>query len=163
VPLSGSLARATNSLASDDMTSGYRRFYLCAQDPVANLARVMTKKFLISVVDDDQCVREGLEHLIRSMDCYKVASFASAEEYLQSDVLPHTSCLITDYQMPDMTGADLQNRLIADGYRIPIIFLAANCNEENRNRVLNGGALCVLDKPLDEELLFEWLKRVCSN
>jgi len=52
-------------------------------------------------------------------------------------------------------------RPIADGYRIPIILLAANCNEENRNRVLNGGALCVLDKPLDEELLFEWLRRVC--
>jgi FixJ family two-component response regulator len=47
----------------------------------------MTKKCLISVVDDDQCVREGLEHLIHSMDCYEVASFASADEYLQSDVL----------------------------------------------------------------------------
>jgi DNA-binding response OmpR family regulator len=51
--------------------------------------------------------------------------------------------------------ADLQSRLIADGYRIPIIFLLANCNEENRNRVLNGGALCVLGKPFGEELLFE--------
>jgi CheY-like chemotaxis protein len=55
--------------------------------------------------------------------------------------------------MPGMTGADLQSRLIADGYRIPIIFLSANCSEEDRNRVLNGGALCVLDKPLDEEIL----------
>jgi FixJ family two-component response regulator len=156
------LARATSSLASNGMTSGYCCFYVRAQDFVADLERAMTKKCLISVVDDDQCVREGLEHLIHSMDCYEVASFASADEYLQSDVVPHTSCLISDYQMPGMTGADLQNRLIADGYRILTIFLTANCNEENRNRVLNGGALCVLDKPFDEELLFEWLKRVCS-
>jgi FixJ family two-component response regulator len=155
------LACATSSLASDGMTSGYRSFYVRG-DPVANLERVMTKKCLISVVDDDQCVREGLKHLIHSMDCYRVASFASAEEYLQSDLVPHTSCLISDYQMPGMTGADLQNRLIADGYRIPIIFLSANCSEEDRNRLLNDGALCVLDKPLHEEILFEWLKRVTS-
>jgi len=122
----------------------------------------MTKKFFISVVDDDQCVREGLEYLIRSMDCYEVASFCSAEEYLQSDVVPHTSCLISDYQMPGMTGADLQSRLIADGYRIPIIFLSANCSEEDRNRLLNDVALCLLDKPLHEEILFEWLKMMTS-
>jgi FixJ family two-component response regulator len=128
----------------------------------ANLEHVMTKKFFISVVDDDQCVREGLEYLIRSMDCYEVASFCSAEEYLQSDVVPHTSCLISDYQMPGMTGADLQSRLIADGYRIPIIFLSANCSEEDRNRLLNDGALCILDKPLHEEILFEWLKMMTS-
>jgi FixJ family two-component response regulator len=122
----------------------------------------MTKKLLISVVDDDQCVREGLERLIYSMGDYEVASFASAEEYLHSDVVLHTSCLITDYQMPGMTGADLQSRLIADGYRIPIIFLSASCGEEDRNRVLNGGALCVLNKPIDQEILFEWLRRVFS-
>ena len=122
----------------------------------------MTKDFLISVVDDDQCVREGLEHLVCSMDCYKVATFSSAEEYLQSGVVAHTSCLISDYQMPGMTGADLQRRLIADGHRIKIIFLSANCSEEDRNRLMNDGALCVLDKPLDETILFEWLKRVSS-
>ena len=130
-----------------------------AQDSGDNLEHVMTR-FFISVVDDDQCVRDGLENLIRSTECYGVASFSSAEEYLRSDVVPHTSCLISDYHMPGMTGADLQSRLIADGYRIPIIFLSANCSEEDRNRVLNGGALCVLDKPLDEEILCEWLKRV---
>jgi FixJ family two-component response regulator len=133
-----------------------------AQNSVANLERVMTKDFLISVVDDDQYVRNGLEHLIRSVDGYKVATFSSAEEYLQSGVVAHTSCLISDYQMPGMTGADLQRRLIADGYRIKIIFLSANCSEEDRNRLMNDGALCVLDKPLDKTILFEWLKRVSS-
>jgi FixJ family two-component response regulator len=133
-----------------------------AQNSVANLEHVMTKDFLISVVDDDQCVREGLEHLVRSMDCYKVATFSSAEEYLQSGVVARTSCLISDYQMPGMTGADLQRRLIADGYRIKIIFLSANCSEDDRNRLMNDGALCVLDKPLDEKILYEWLKRVSS-
>ena len=133
-----------------------------AQNSVANLEHVMTKDFLISVVDDDQYVRNGLEHLIRSVDGYKVATFSSAEEYLQSGVVAHTSCLISDYQMPGMTGADLQRRLIADGYRIKIIFLSANCSEEDRNRLMNDGALCVLDKPLDKTILFEWLKRVSS-
>jgi FixJ family two-component response regulator len=131
-----------------------------AQNSVTNREHVVTKAFLISIVDDDQCVRDGLERLIRSMDGYKVATFSSAEEYLQSGVVAHTSCLISDYQMPGMTGADLQRRLIASGYRIKIIFLSANCGEEDRNRVLNDGALCVLDKPLDEQILFEWLKRV---
>jgi FixJ family two-component response regulator len=133
-----------------------------AQESRLDLEHVMTKKNFICVVDDDQCVREGLEYLVRSMDCYQVASFSSAEAYLQSDVVQHTSCLISDYWMPGMTGADLQNRLIADGYRIPIIFLSANCSEEDRNRLLNDGALCVLDKPLHEEILVEWLKRVPS-
>jgi FixJ family two-component response regulator len=133
-----------------------------AQESGADIEHVMRKKFLISIVDDDQWVREGLVHLIRSIDGYEVASFSSAEEYLQSDVVQHTSCLISDYQMPGMTGADLQNRLIADGCRIPIIFLSGNCSEEQRDRLLNDGAFCVLDKPLHEELLFEWLKRATS-
>jgi FixJ family two-component response regulator len=123
----------------------------------------MTKKLFISVVDDDQCVREGLEYLLRSVDCHEVASFSSAEEYLQSDVVQRTSCLISDLKMPGMTGADLQRRLIADGYRIPIIFLSANCSDEDRNRLLNNGALCVLDKSIDGEILVEWLKRVTSD
>jgi len=144
------------------MTSGYRSFYVHGAGISADLEHIMTKKVFISVVDDDQCVREGLEYLIRSMDGYEVASFSSAEEYLKSDVVQHTSCLISDYQMPGMTGADLQSRLIADGLRIPIIFLSANCSKEDRNRLLNDGALCVLDKPLHEEILFEWLKRVTS-
>jgi FixJ family two-component response regulator len=134
-----------------------------AQVSGADLEHVMTKKIFISVVEDDQCVREGLEYLIRSMDCYEVASFSSAEEYLKSNVVQHTSCLISDYQMPGMTGAQLQTRLITDGYRIPIIFLSAHCSEEDRNRLLNDGALCVLDKPLDEELLFRWLTRACPH
>ena len=144
------------------MTSQSRSFYVQCLRSGANLERVMTKKFLISIVDDDQCVREGLECLIRSMDCYTVASFSSAEEYLESDVAQHTSCLISDYQMPGMTGSDLQSRLIAYGYRIPIIFLSANCSEEDKNRLLSDGALCVLDKPLNGEILVEWLKRASS-
>lgn len=133
-----------------------------AQESGAHLEHVMTNRIFISIVDDDRCVREGLENLIRSMDCYEVASFSSAEEYLQSDVVQHTFCLISDYQMPGMSGADLQNRLIADGYRIPTIFLSGNCSEEDKNRLLNDGALCVLDKPLHEETLFGWLKMVTS-
>jgi FixJ family two-component response regulator len=79
-----------------------------APESGADIEHVMTKSIFISVVDDDQFVREGLEYLIRSMDRYEVASFCSAEKYLQSNVVPRTSCLICDYKMPGMNGAQLK-------------------------------------------------------
>ena len=76
---------------------------------------------MIAVVDDDQAVREGTETLLRSMG-YSASTFASAEEFLKSKQFSNTSCLITDLQMPGLSGLDLQDLLIARGHRIPIIF-----------------------------------------
>ncbi len=118
----------------------------------------MSKKVLICIVDDNQCFREALEALMLSIG-YEVATFESAEDYLVSDCVARTSCLISDWQMPGMSGADLQDRLIADGQRIPIIFVTAACVETERIRMLNAGALGVLPKPFDAGALIDCLNQ----
>ena len=105
---------------------------------------------LISIVDDYEPNREATEALVRSLG-YAVATFASAEEYLRSDCVRSSSCLITDLQMPGMSGADLQDRLIADGCHTPIIFMTAFSEEKIRARVLGAGALGFLSKPFSDE------------
>jgi FixJ family two-component response regulator len=82
---------------------------------------------MISIIDDDRSVRESVESvesLVRSLG-YDAATFASAEEYLGSDCVPDSRCVITNLQMPGMNGVDLQDRLIADGHCKPIIFMSA--------------------------------------
>ena len=79
---------------------------------------------MISIVDDDESVREATKGLVRSLG-YVAATFASAEEFLNSDRVNDTSCLITDVQMPGLNGIELQSRLTAMGRRIPIIFVTA--------------------------------------
>jgi FixJ family two-component response regulator len=119
---------------------------------------IMSKKLLISIVDDNHCFRKALEALMISMG-YNVAAFESAEDYLVSDCVAQTSCLISDWQMPGMSGADLQDRLIAEGHRIPVIFVTAGCTEMVRTRMLNAGALTVLPKPFDVRVLIEYLNK----
>ena len=113
---------------------------------------------LISIVDDDGFVRESTSGLIRSMG-YAAETFASAEEYLRSNRAADTACLISDIQMPDMDGADLQDRLIADGLHTPIIFVTAFPDEGMRARVLKAGAYGFLTKPFSDESLMDCLDR----
>ena len=117
---------------------------------------------LISIVDDDGSVREATEALIESLG-YATATFASAEEYLLSGCVETSSCLITDLQMPGMSGADLQDRLNADGRRTPIIFITAFSEERIRARVLEAGALDFLSKPFSEESLIRCLEKALAN
>ena len=84
---------------------------------------------------------------------YKCATFRSAEEYLCADVIHKTACLVLDVQLPRMNGPDLQDRLIADGYRTPIIFLTGFIDERTRDRVLQTGAVGYLAKPCCEKIL----------
>jgi FixJ family two-component response regulator len=107
---------------------------------------------LISVVDDDDSVRESLSGLIRSVG-FGVRVFASAEEFLTSDRLADTDCLILDVRMPGMNGLELQRRLATNHLVIPIIFITAHGDEETRVRALNGGAVEYLLKPFSEEAL----------
>lgn len=111
---------------------------------------------MISIVDDDESVREATKGLVRSLG-YATATFASAEEYLRSDRVRDTSCLITDVQMPGMTGVELQDRLIASGKRTPVIFITAFPEENIRTRVLEAGAFGYLSKPFNDECLIECL------
>ena len=107
---------------------------------------------LISVVDDDESVRESLSGLIRSVG-FGVMVFASAEEFLNSNHLADTDCLILDVRMPGMNGLELQRRLATNHLVIPIIFITAHGDEETRVRALNGGAVEYLLKPFSEEAL----------
>ena len=94
---------------------------------------------MISIVDDDDFVRESLRDLIESLG-YDVATFESAERFLKTTCLAETSCLITDLQMPGLSGIDLQGRLIADGRYIPIIFVTGFPDEKFRVRAMSAGA-----------------------
>jgi FixJ family two-component response regulator len=118
----------------------------------------LSEKPLISIVDDDGFVRESTRVLVRSMG-YAAETFTSAEEYLQSDRAADTACLISDIQMPGMNGADLQDRLIADGHQTPIIFVTAFLDEDIRARVLKAGACGFLTKPFSDESLIACLDR----
>ena len=93
---------------------------------------------MISIVDDDHAVREAVKSLVRSLG-YSVSTFASAEEFLKSERLQDTSCLITDLHMPGMTGVELQDHLIADGHRMPIIFITAYPDDTVRARAMKAG------------------------
>ena len=109
-------------------------------------------KALISVVDDDEGVRESLGSLIRSVG-YGVKAFASAEEFLNSDHPRVADCLLLDVRMPGMNGLELQRRLVASHCGIPVIFISAHGDEEARSRALREGAVDFLLKPFSEEAL----------
>ena len=121
----------------------------------------MAKSHVISIIDDDPSVREATQSLIRSLG-YDAQVFASAEEYLQSDNLNDSSCLITDLHMPGMSGTDLQDRLIADGYEIPIIFVTAYYEDRVRDRVMDAGAFGFLRKPFNDESLIACLDKALN-
>ena len=117
---------------------------------------------MISIVDDDRSVREAANSLIRSLG-YATATFASGEEFLESGCLSETECLITDVRMPGMSGVDLQSRLIANGNRMPVIFVTADPDESTRERALGAGALGFLIKPICEESLIACLERATET
>jgi FixJ family two-component response regulator len=121
----------------------------------------LAKSHVISIIDDDPSVREATQSLIRSLG-YDAQVFASAEEYLQSERLSDSSCLITDLHMPGMSGTDLQDRLIADGYQIPIIFVTAYYEDRTRDRVMDAGAFGFLRKPFNDESLIECLDKALN-
>ena len=108
---------------------------------------------LISVVDDDDSVRESLQSLMRSVGL-AVNVFPSAEEFLNWNHLRDTDCLILDVHMPGMSGIELQRHLMARHYEMPIIFITAHASEtEVRSRALRNGAVDYLAKPLSEDAL----------
>src|SRR5438105_11844369 len=95
---------------------------------------------MISIIDDDALAREGIKELVESLG-YKTFTFMSAEHFLQSGLISETRCLITDLQMPGLSGLELQERLQAAGYQMPIILITAYPNEKHRNRALDAGAI----------------------
>ena len=111
---------------------------------------------LVSVVDDDESVRESLPDLLRELG-FSVRAFSSAEEFLASDYVGQTNCLILDIAMPGMTGVDLQRELTLRRQEIPIIFITAHADKSVRRRLLEQGAVECLFKPFSETALLEAL------
>ena len=116
----------------------------------------MVKRLLVSVVDDDESVRESLPDLLR-MFGYAVQTFSSAEEFLASDYVGQTGCLILDISMAGMSGPDLQRELALQRYEIPIVFITAQGDESIRPRLLEQGAVECLSKPFSEAALLKAL------
>jgi FixJ family two-component response regulator len=107
---------------------------------------------LISVVDDDESVRESLPDLLREFG-FEVEAFASAEEFLASDRMSETRCLILDVAMPGMSGPDLLRELIVRQRHIPIIFITAHGDHATRPRLIAQGAVDCLLKPFSDTAL----------
>jgi FixJ family two-component response regulator len=112
---------------------------------------------VISIIDDDGSVRCAICNLVRSLG-YVVHPFASAVEFLRSDRLHETSCVIADVKMPEMTGVELQDHLRAQGHCVPFIFITAFPVEISRARALKAGAICFLTKPFDGDTLAKCLE-----
>ena len=117
---------------------------------------MMITRSLVSVVDDDESVRESLPDLLREFG-YAARTFSSAEEFLASDCVDQTRCLMLDIGMPGMTGPDLQRELKLRRQQIPIVFITAHRDEAIRTRVLEEGAVECLFKPFSDTAVLEAL------
>ena len=110
----------------------------------------MSSRSLVSVVDDDESVRESLPDLLRELG-YEARAFPSAEDFLASDCVMETECLVLDITMPGMSGPELQQELIRRGQTIPIVFITGRRDEEQRLRLIKQGAVECLFKPFGDK------------
>jgi FixJ family two-component response regulator len=117
---------------------------------------VMSKRSLVSVVDDDESVRESLPDMLRQLG-FAAQAFSSAEAFLASEVVGETRCLILDVAMPGMSGPDLQQELTRRHQQIPIVFITAHEDATIRPRLLARGAVECLFKPFSEKALLDAL------
>ena len=117
----------------------------------------MPKRTLISIVEDDEPFRESMRKLMTALG-YAAEVFPSAADFLASPLLTATACLVTDVQMPGMTGLELHRHLVAAGCTIPTIIVTAYPDEVVRRRALKDGVVCYLSKPVDDEHLERCLR-----
>jgi FixJ family two-component response regulator len=117
---------------------------------------------MISIIDDDDSVRESLRRLMRSVG-FAVNVFASAEEFLDSDCLRNTDCLILDVRLPGMSGLELQRHLATSHSDIPIIFITSYEDDDVRARALNAGAVDYFLKPFNDENLLDAIEAVLKS
>ncbi len=119
-------------------------------------------QLLISVVDDDQSVRESLPELLRELG-FAARTFSSAEEFLASDAALHSSCLVLDVAMPVMSGPELLRELRRRNLRIPIVFITACRDEVIRSQMLDDGAVECLFKPFSDTALLQALNKAVDD
>jgi FixJ family two-component response regulator len=121
----------------------------------------MFEKPLVAIVDDDIWARAGIGELVQSLG-YRASTFESGRDFLESDCVKHSACVITDLQMAGMSGLELQRQLRVLGHNIPVILITAFPSEAHRAQALNAGAIGFLTKPCDERSLIECLSRATN-
>src|SRR5690348_5622699 len=122
-------------------------------------ARIAVDRLLVAVVDDDESVREALPDLLREFG-FAARAFSSAEEFLSSDSVGQTKCLILDVAMPGMSGLDLQRELSRREEQIPVIFISGQRDEAIRQQAFKQGAVNFLYKPFSDITLLDALNAV---
>ena len=124
--------------------------------------KTVTVRPLLSVVDDDEMLRESLPDLLREVG-FEARAFSSGQEFLSSKYVDETSCLILDVAMPGMSGLDLQEELKRRGQAIPIIFITGQKDEDVRKRALRQGAVKFLYKPFSDSALLDAVNAALSG
>src|SRR5215813_9332221 len=114
----------------------------------------ITARALLAVVDDDEMLRESIPDLLREVG-FEAKGFSSGQEFLSSDYVDETRCLILDVAMPGMSGLDLQDELNRRGQAIPIIFISGQKDEDIRKRAFRQGAVKFLYKPFSDSALLD--------
>ncbi|HEY6754419.1 MAG TPA: response regulator [Pseudolabrys sp.] len=122
----------------------------------------MSKVPVIAIVDDDDSFRRATTSFVRSLG-YGTAAFDSAEAFLRSDRISDADCVITDVQMPGMTGIELQDRLIEQGHSVPVIFITAFPEMKARAQALASGAVGFLAKPFNDQNLISCLNEALAR
>lgn len=122
---------------------------------------MLSSKLTVAVIDDDEAVRDALSNLLASLDL-GVATFASAEEFLASSACRAAACVITDVQMPGMSGLDLQRHLVGNGNRIPVILITAFPRDHVRQQAEANGAFGFFSKPFDGGLMIDCIERALA-
>jgi len=117
---------------------------------------------IVSVVDDDPLVRDATVDLLNSLG-FTALGFESAEHFVDSDEVKNTCCLITDQNLPGLSGTELQNYLRGEGYRTPVIFITGYPEQTVRMRALRNGAIAFLTKPFEETVLVNCLRTAIAH
>jgi|SRR5580693_5805557 FixJ family two-component response regulator len=122
----------------------------------------MNTQLLVSVVDDDQSFRESLPELLKELG-FAARTFSSAKDFLASDAVLHSKCLMLDVAMPVMSGPELFRELRRRGLGIPVVFITARRDEAARSRLLDYGAVECLFKPFDDKALSQALNKAVGS
>jgi FixJ family two-component response regulator len=117
---------------------------------------------ILSIIDDDDSMRCAMKSLVTSLGL-RVHTFRSAEEFLQSPRVDDTSCLITDLQMPGLSGVELQSLLLSQARHVPIILVTGFPEERMRNRAMEAGALGFLSKPFESQTLIKLIEKAIAT
>jgi CheY-like chemotaxis protein len=159
-----SVTHDPSASTSPDNAVGTEMFSASSMNSASGAAGecLMNARLLISVVDDDQSVREALPELLKELG-FAARIFSSAEEFLVSDAGLHSSCLLLDVGMPGMSGPELLRELRRRDLMVPVVFITARRDEAARSQMLNEGAVECLFKPFDDRALLQALNKAIGS